>query len=116
MAIHDNDGTRNHEIKKVLDNDGSVSHEIRQVLDNDGTANHLVFTSSVTLRNLISSEQKQSRGWSDIGYDRQTITIVTVGLKANHRYFLRWGMDGFHALRMYTGTIFLIPVPKLLCQ
>lgn len=44
MAIADNNGSANYDIKTIYDNDGSANHTIGKVYDNDGTTNHLIYT------------------------------------------------------------------------
>lgn len=67
MPIYDNNGTTNYEIGVLYDNDGTTNYQIGKIYDNDGTTNCLIYSSNVTLTNLLNEKIDVSGYWADHG-------------------------------------------------
>ena len=89
MAIYDNDGITTYKISKIYDNDGTTNRQISKVYDNDGTTSYLVYTSDITLTNLLSTSSI-GWSWSDWGYDARSSQSSTISMNSSKRYYVRY--------------------------
>lgn len=89
MPIYEDDGSTGYLIGHVYEDDGTTLHKIGHVYEDDGTALHLIYTSSVILKNLLSSEMNVLGYWQDHGYWVSTHEGTALSTVAGHRYYVR---------------------------
>lgn len=125
MAIYDNNGSTNSEVKTLYDNDGTTSSQIGKVYDNNGTTSSLIYVNAATVTDLINflnwshdtyntypntnSQAEMLMPSSDayangiliyskspgVGYVNDGRIYQTVNLVSGHKYYVAVGGSGY---------------------
>lgn len=72
MPIYDNNGTTSSILGKIYDNNGTTSYEIGKVYDNNGTTSYEVFSSAVTVTDLVVF-----KGWTIAAHESRQAGVNT---------------------------------------
>lgn len=102
MAIYDNDGTTNYEIRYLYDNDGTTSYQIGQVYDNDGTTSSLIYNAQYNLVPGITASQitRNDKGSHTVN-SNGSVTLNCSSGSSNTRFYFNITIDLTKYTKMY---------------